>query len=90
VTSCVVTVVPTLMVSVFGLKAKLPLLFVVMVIDWPSASVVFALAVVAVVEVAVALEPNGALPPQAAMRARPHDCGRRDRGVDSEGNIPAV
>jgi hypothetical protein len=46
------------MVSVMRIKAKLPLLFVVMVIAWPLAAVVIVLGVVAVVEVAVTLEPD--------------------------------
>src|SRR6266699_589863 len=48
-----VTIVPTLMVSVAGLKAKLPLLSVVMVTAWPLLAVVAVGVVPAVVAVGV-------------------------------------
>ena len=68
-----VTVVPTLMVSVAGLKAKLPLLSVVMVTAWPlpagvvAVGVVPAVVAVGVVPVAgVGVGPGLEVPPQAA------------------------
>ena len=71
-----VTFVPTLMVSVVGLKAKLPLLSVVMMTAWPLLAVVavgvvpavVAVGVVPVAGVGVEPEPEGAPPPQAAKR----------------------
>src|SRR5260370_15005508 len=61
-----VTVVPTLMVSVAGLKAKPLLLLLVMVTIWPLPAVV-AVGVVPVAGVGVEPEPEG-VPPQAAKR----------------------
>ena len=72
-----VTFVPTLTVSVAGLKAKLPLLSVVMVTAWPLLAAVVAVGVVpAVVDVGVfpvagvgvEPEPEVVPPPQAAKR----------------------
>jgi type III secretory pathway component EscU len=72
-----VTFVPTLTVSVAGLKAKLPLLSVVMVTAWPLLAAVVAVGVVpAVVAVGVfpvagvdvEPEPEVVPPPQAAKR----------------------
>ncbi len=61
-----VTVEPTLMVRVVGLKAKLPLLSLVMLTIWPLPALV-AVGVVPVVGVGVEPEPEGVLP-QAAKR----------------------
>ena len=76
--SSLVTVEPTLMMSVVGLKAKLPLLSLVMVTAWPLLAAVVAVGVVpAVVAVGVVPvagvgveepEPEGAPPPKAAKR----------------------
>src|SRR5260221_4230152 len=63
-----VTFVPILTVSVAGLKAKLPLLSVVMVTAWPLLAAVVAVGVVPVAGVGVEPEPEGAPPPQAAQR----------------------
>jgi len=72
-----VTVVPTLMVSVAGLKAKLPLLSVVMVTAWllPAGVVAVGVVPVGVVPVGVVpvagvgVEPEPVVvPPQAAKR----------------------
>ncbi len=71
-----VTFVPTLMVSVAGLKAKLPLLSVVIVTAWPLLAVVAVGVVPAVVAVgvvhvaAVGVEPELEVvpPPHAAKR----------------------
>src|SRR6266567_3179279 len=62
-----VTIVPTLMVSVAGLKAKLPLLSVVMVTAWPLLAVV-AVGVLPAAAVGVTPEPVVVPPPQAAKR----------------------
>jgi hypothetical protein len=75
--SLLVTVEPSLMMSVVGLKAKLPLLSLVMVTAWPLLAAVVAVGVVpAVVAVGVVPvagvgvepEPEGAPPRQAAKR----------------------
>src|SRR5260370_34067331 len=63
-----VTVVPTLTVSVAGLKAKLPLLSVVMVTAWPLLAAVVAVGVVPVAGVGGEPDPEGAPPPQPAKR----------------------
>ncbi len=74
--SSLVTIVPTLIVSVAGLKAKLPLLSVVMVTAWPLLAVVavgvvpavVAVGVFPVAAVGVTPEPEVVPPPQAAKR----------------------
>lgn len=77
-----VTVVPTLMVSVAGLKAKLPLLSVVIVTAWPLLAAVVAVGVVlAVVAIAVGVEPelDEVLPPHAAKRTSVPSASRTNR-----------
>ncbi len=63
-----VTVVPTLTVSVAGLKAKLPLLSVVMVTAWPLLAAVVAVGVVPAAAVGVEPELEVVSPPHAAKR----------------------
>src|SRR5260221_1876146 len=63
-----VTFVPTLTVSVAGLKAKLPLLSVVMGTAWPLLAAVVAVGAVPVAALGVEPEPEGGPPPHAVQR----------------------